>query len=91
MQTMECERTFEVALYLSAHEMAALILLRQAPIDQAMGTPDVLALHNAGLAQLIAAAPCEFKFAITSAGKAALRALGVAHEPSDNSGSLFHM
>jgi hypothetical protein len=89
MKTIECRRASEDAPRLSAHEMAALLLLRHAPIDVTMGNPDVMALQNAGLADLIESEMGKFKFAITSRGNAVLRAFGVLNDSMDKVRPLF--
>jgi hypothetical protein len=80
MKTVECSRASEDAPCLSAHEMAALVLLCHAPIDTKMETPDVVALQKAGLAELIESEIGEFRFAITREGNAVLRALGALND-----------
>lgn len=80
MNTIEYSRLSEEARCLSAHEMAALVLLRYAPIESRMRTPDVVALHSAGLAELIESESGEYRFAITNEGNAVLRALGALRD-----------
>jgi hypothetical protein len=53
MKTIECIRASEYGPHLSAHGMAALMLLRHSQIQIIMGTADVAALQKAGLAELI--------------------------------------
>ncbi|SDG22550.1 hypothetical protein [Paraburkholderia phenazinium] len=62
--------------YLSAHEIATLLVLLQAPVDVMAATPDVAALRDAGLAQVVDAGPGNVRFAITEEGNAVLRVLG---------------
>ncbi|RKP44583.1 hypothetical protein [Trinickia fusca] len=65
-------------LRLSAHEMAALLLLCHAPIDVALADSDVMALKDAGLASLVECEPHRFQFVMTEQGNAVLHALGAA-------------
>ncbi|MGU7770713.1 hypothetical protein ACV229_11095 [Burkholderia sp. MR1-5-21] len=69
---------------LSAHEMAALMLLDHAPVEVEMGTLDITALCDAGLAELIGMEAGEPKFSITRKGKTVLRILTalIANEDS---------
>jgi hypothetical protein len=83
MKTFEVSRTSEAAPCLSAHEMAALVLLSHTPIDARMETPDIGALQRAGLAELIESEFGEFRFAITMEGSAILRALGALNDRPD--------
>ena len=62
--------------YLSAHEIATLLVLLQAPVEVMAATPDVVALRDAGLAQVVEAGPGKVSFAITDEGNAVLRVLG---------------
>lgn len=80
MNTIERTRASDNARCLSAHEMAALVLLRHAPIDSRMDTPDVVALQKAGLVELVESETGEFRFAITRQGNAVLRALGALND-----------
>jgi hypothetical protein len=80
MKTIERSRAFENAPCLSAHEMAALVLLCRGPKELRMRSPDVVALQEAGLAGLIEAEIGESRFAITSEGNAVLQALGVLND-----------
>jgi hypothetical protein len=57
-----------------AHEIATLLLLLNAPVDVMAATPDVLALHEVGLVQLIASEQGEARFALTAEGNAVARA-----------------
>jgi hypothetical protein len=61
---------------LSAHEIATLLLLLNAPVDMMAATPDVLALREVGLVQLVALEQGEARFALTAEGNAVLRVLG---------------
>jgi hypothetical protein len=61
---------------LSAHEIATLMVLLQAPLDAMAATPDVAALREAGLAQVVDAGKGNLSFAITDEGNAELRVLG---------------
>jgi hypothetical protein len=64
------------ALCLSAHELAMLLVLLQAPVDVMAATPDVMALRDAGLAQMVESEHGKARFAITDEGNAVLRILG---------------
>jgi hypothetical protein len=57
-----------------AHEIATLLLLLNAPVDVMAATPDVVALHEVGLVQLIASEQDEARFALTAEGNAVARA-----------------
>jgi hypothetical protein len=61
---------------LSAHEVATLLLLLSAPVDVMAATPDVLALCEVGLVQLVASEQGEARYALTAEGNAVLRVLG---------------
>jgi len=61
---------------LSAHELATLLVLLQAPLDVMAATPDVAALQEAGLARVVDAGPGKTSVAITDEGNAVLRVLG---------------
>jgi hypothetical protein len=61
---------------LSAHEIATLLLLLSAPVEAMAATPDVIALREAGLVQLVASERGEARFALTAEGNAVLRVLG---------------
>jgi hypothetical protein len=61
---------------LSAHELATLLVLLQAPLDVMAATPDVMALREAGLAQLTDSGQGKRRFSITEKGNAVLRVLG---------------
>jgi hypothetical protein len=71
------ERNFasERMLCLSAHELATLLVLFQAPCDVMAATPDVMALRDAGFAQLVDSGQGTPRFAITDEGNAVLRIL----------------
>ncbi|PCE30112.1 hypothetical protein [Burkholderia ubonensis] len=60
---------------LSAHEMAALMLLEQAPVEVERGTLDMTMLRDVGLAELIDRDNGDPKFSITRKGKVMLRML----------------
>ncbi|WP_232449828.1 hypothetical protein [Burkholderia ubonensis] len=60
---------------LSAHEMAALMLLEQAPVEIERGTLDMTTLRDVGLAELIDRDKGDPKFSITRKGKVMLRML----------------
>jgi hypothetical protein len=57
-----------------AHEIATLLLLLNAPVDVMAATPDVMALHEVGLVQLIASEQGEARFALAAEGNAVARA-----------------
>jgi len=76
MNTIECHYPADHALHLSAHEVSALMLLREAPVDANSTTLDVVALHEAGLARLVEPAQAAARFAISDEGLSVLRALG---------------
>ena len=48
---------------LSAHEIATLLLLLNAPVDVMAATPDVMALREVGLVQLVASEQGEARYA----------------------------
>jgi len=58
---------------LSAHEMAALMLLGHAPVKVEVEDLDMTALHDAGLAHRIDREPGLQEFSITSEGRDVLR------------------
>jgi hypothetical protein len=60
---------------LSAHEIAALLLLLNAPVEVMAATPDVMALREVGLVRLVACEYGEGKFVLTAEGNAVLRVL----------------
>ncbi|MEX3788845.1 hypothetical protein [Paraburkholderia sp. BR14374] len=70
---------------LSAHEMAALMLLGHAPVKVEMEVEDLdmTALHDAGVAQRIEREPGWQEFSITSEGRDVLRVLGASTGPED--------
>ena len=61
---------------LSAHEIATLLLLLHAPVAVMAATPDVMALREVGLVQLVESEQGEARFALTVEGNAVLRVLG---------------
>jgi hypothetical protein len=61
---------------LTAHEIAALLLLLSAPVEVMAATPDVVALREVGLARLVASDYGDGKFVLTAEGNAVLRVLG---------------
>jgi len=61
---------------LSAHEIATLLLLLNAPVEVMAATPDVMALRDVGLVRLVASEQGETRFALTAEGNAVLRVLG---------------
>jgi len=83
MKTTERSAAFTGVLQLSAHEMAALILLSQAPIDTMMRNPDLAALEREGLAALTKLESGVSRFAVTREGRAVLRALGIHGDMED--------
>ncbi|MBR8165672.1 hypothetical protein [Burkholderia vietnamiensis] len=68
---------------LSAHEMAALMLLGYASVKVEAENLDMNALHDAGLAQRIDRGPGCQAFLITSEGRDMLRVLGALTAPGD--------
>jgi hypothetical protein len=76
MKVIERKYGAEAALCLSAHEIAALLLLLQAPVDVMAATPDVMALRDVGLAQMVESEQGKARLAITNEGNAVLRVLG---------------
>ncbi|MFM0387589.1 hypothetical protein [Paraburkholderia dipogonis] len=73
--TIERNDALEAVQCLSAHELAMLLVLLQAPCDVMAATPDVMALLEAGLAQLVDSGQGKARFAITDEGNAVLRVL----------------
>ena len=71
---------------LSAHEMAALMLLDHAPVAAEMGTLDIIALLDSGLAELIEPGFGGSIFSITQKGKAVLRMLSALIEQEGDVG-----
>jgi hypothetical protein len=63
---------------LSAHEIATLLLLLQAPVELMAATPDVMALREVGLVHGVESEQDEATsmFTLTADGRAVLRALG---------------
>jgi hypothetical protein len=76
MKAIERNSGAAEARCLSAHELATLMVLLQAPVDVMAETPDVAALREAGLAQVVDAGQGKVSFAITEQGNAVLRVLG---------------
>ncbi|WGS44439.1 hypothetical protein LFL97_27995 [Burkholderia sp. JSH-S8] len=72
---------------LSAHEIAALMLLDQAPVAAEPGTLDLTALREAGLAELIETEAGGPEFSITRTGQAVLRILSAWRSPDDEAPS----
>jgi hypothetical protein len=62
---------------LSAHEMAALMLLRYAPVEAGTEDPDMTALREAGLAELLGRESGRPTIWITRKGSEVLRILGM--------------
>jgi len=75
MKSIERNDHLEGVLRLSAHEMATLMLLRDAPIDIGKVTADVIALRRAHLVKLIESEDGKLRFVISANGDAVLRAL----------------
>ncbi|WP_063888843.1 hypothetical protein [Burkholderia stagnalis] len=73
---------------LSAHEIAALMLLDQAPVAAESGTLDLTALREAGLAELIESKAGGPEFSITRTGQAVLRILSAWRNPDDETPSV---
>ncbi|MGF6781855.1 hypothetical protein [Paraburkholderia sp. GAS334] len=76
MKIIERNYASERMLCLSAHKLATHLVLFQASVDATGVTPDVLALREAGLAQLVDSGQGTTRFSITDEGNAALRILG---------------
>jgi hypothetical protein len=76
MKTVERNYASEEARCLSAHELATLLLLLDAPVSPMAATPDVVALREVGLVQLVESDQGEARFALTAEGNAVLRVLG---------------
>lgn len=68
---------------LSAHEIAALMLLHHAPVAATIETLDIAALCEAGLAELIELASGVPQFSITRKGKVLLQILDDLIERDD--------
>jgi hypothetical protein len=64
---------------LTAHEIATLLLLLNAPVEVMAATPDVAALQEVGLVQLVESEKGEAMFALTVEGNAVLRVLGAGN------------
>lgn len=75
MKIIERNDAAEAVRCLSAHELATLLVLLQAPVDVMTATPDVMALRDAGFAQLVDCGQGTTRFAITDEGNAVLRIL----------------
>jgi hypothetical protein len=60
----------------SAHELATLLLLHDAPVALMAVTADVMALREVGLVQLVESEQGEARFALTVEGSVVLRVLG---------------
>ncbi|KAE8757199.1 hypothetical protein FSO04_24965 [Paraburkholderia madseniana] len=76
MKIIERNDAPEAVQCLSAHELATLLVLLQAPCDAMAATPDVMALRDAGFAKLVDSGQGTARFAITNEGNAVLRVLG---------------
>lgn len=77
MKAVKLKRTSEeAARRLSGHEIATLLRLHDAPVALMAVTPDVMALREVGLVQLIESEQGHARFALTAKGNAVLRALG---------------
>jgi len=77
MKAVKLKRTSEeAARRLSAHEIATLLRLHDAPIALLAVTPDVMALCEVGLVQLLESEQGHARFALTAKGNAVLRVLG---------------
>jgi hypothetical protein len=66
---------------LSAHELSTLLRLCDASAETNAVTPDLIALHEAGLVHVIASEDGDTMFALTVDGRVLLRLLGV--EPAE--------
>ncbi|SOE66210.1 hypothetical protein SAMN05446635_2819 [Burkholderia sp. OK233] len=75
MKIIERNDATEAVQCLSAHELATLLVLLQAPCDAMAVTPDVMALRDAGFAKLVDSGQGTARFAITNEGNAVLRIL----------------
>jgi len=73
---------------LSAHEMAALMLLGYAPVEAGVEDPDLIALREAGLAELDDRKTGGQQFLITRKGKEMLRSLSALVVPEDTTEEL---
>ena len=77
MKAVKLKRTSEeAARLLSAHEIATLLRLHDAPIALIAVTPDVMALREVGLVQFLESEQGRARFALTAKGNAVLRVLG---------------
>lgn len=76
MNVIERNCVPEGVLCLSAHELATLLVLLQAPCDAMAATQDVMALRDAGFAKLVDSGQGTARFAISDEGNAVLRVLG---------------
>jgi hypothetical protein len=76
MKTVERNYASEEARCLSAHELATLLLLLDAPDAPTAETPDVVTLCEVGLVQLVELEQGEARLALTAKGNAVLRVLG---------------
>jgi hypothetical protein len=74
---------------LSAHELAALMLLQHAPVAAEIETLDILALREAGLAERVERRTGGFQFSITRKGKVVLQMLSGLIEPQDDIESSY--
>ncbi|MGF6843295.1 hypothetical protein QF001_007190 [Paraburkholderia youngii] len=85
MKNSDAENLESGSPRLSAHEMAALMLLGHAPVkvDVEVEDLDMTALHDAGLAQRIEREPGWQEYSITSEGRDVLRVLGALTAPED--------
>ncbi|CAB3795796.1 hypothetical protein LMG28614_04227 [Paraburkholderia ultramafica] len=61
------QRPIRLRRLLSAHEIAALLVLAAGSVELSAGTPDFLALQNDGLVCVV-----ESRYALTTAGSAVL-------------------
>ncbi|WP_321949332.1 hypothetical protein [Paraburkholderia sp. J10-1] len=77
METPIAERQKLGLLRLSAHEMAALMLLDYAPVEVDVEDPDMTVLRDAGLAQRTDHEPGRQEFSITREGIEMLRVLSM--------------
>ncbi|NPT55429.1 hypothetical protein [Paraburkholderia elongata] len=76
MKAAKLKRASEEARCLSAHEIATLLRLHDAPVELMAVTPDVMALREVGLVQLLESEQGQARFALTAMGNAVLRVLG---------------
>lgn len=84
MKNRNVARSPSAAPRLSAHEIAALMLLDQAPVAAESGMLDITALREAGLAELIESASGGPEFSITRSGQAVLRILSAWNNADDS-------